>query len=162
MIGARAAGEMVNQLTALLARRISGEAASEPATYLGIAGVQRWRELRAADAHGQTELGKKLQQIAEEGAEFGIHLLVWSDTLAALERAFKRGILNAFDLRVALRLSESDSNNLLGTPLAARMDDNRALFRHEDWESGRIEKFKPYAIPDAEVLEALLSRLRKG
>jgi len=162
VIGARAAGEMVNQLTALLARRISGEAASEPATYLCIAGVQRWRELRAADAYGQTELGKKLQQIAEEGAEVGIHLLLWSDTLTALERAFKRGTLNAFDLRVALRLSESESNNVLGTPLAARMDDNRALFRHEDWESGRIEKFKPYAIPNAEVLEALLNRLRRA
>lgn len=162
VIGARAAGEMVNQLTALLARRMNGEAPSEPATYLCIAGVQRWRELRAADAYGQTELGKKLQQIAEEGAEFGIHLLVWSDTLAALERAFKRGILNVFDLRVALRLSESESNNLLGSPLAARMDENRALFRHEDWESGRIEKFKPYVIPEAEVLDALLRRLRRG
>ena len=159
--GPRQAGALLTQLLALLDQRLSGEAAPTE-VFLLIPGLQRWRELRSTDAYGtqQSEPAKGLTRLAEEGPEVGIHLLAWADSLATAERVFKRGGLAHFDLRVALQMNDKESTDLLGSPIAARLGENRALFRHEDWESGRMEKFKPYALPDDETLARLVALLR--
>jgi len=159
--GPRQAGALLTQLLALLDQRLSGEAAPTE-VFLLIPGLQRWRELRSTDAYGtqQSEPAKGLTRLAEEGPEVGIHLLAWADSLATAERVFKRGGLAHFDLRVALQMNDKESTDLLGSPSAARLGENRALFRHEDWESGRLEKFKPYALPDEETLARLVALLR--
>lgn len=156
--GPRQAGALLTQLVALLDRRLEGEGG--PEVFFFIPGLQRWRELRSADPYGpQTEAAKGLTRLAEEGPEVGIHLLLWADSLTTLERAFKRGGLAHFDLRAALQMNEKDSNDLLGVKAAALLGENRALFRHEDWEAGRLEKFKPYTLPDEETLARLTSLL---
>jgi S-DNA-T family DNA segregation ATPase FtsK/SpoIIIE len=159
--GPRQAGALLTQLLALLDQRLSGEAAPTE-VFLLIPGLQRWRELRSTDAYGtqQSEPAKGLTRLAEEGPEVGIHLLAWADSLATAERVFKRGGLAHFDLRVALQMNDKESTDLLGSPIAARLGENRALFRHEDWEAGRMEKFKPYALPDEETLARLVALLR--
>jgi S-DNA-T family DNA segregation ATPase FtsK/SpoIIIE len=158
--GPRQAGALLTQLLALLDQRLSGEAAPTE-VFLLIPGLQRWRELRSTDAYGtqQSEPAKGLTRLAEEGPEVGIHLLAWADSLATAERVFKRGGLAHFDLRVALQMNDKESTDLLGSPSAARLGENRALFRHEDWESGRMEKFKPYALPEEEELKRLIDIL---
>jgi len=100
-----------------------------------------------------------LLALAEEGPEVGVHLIAWADGFATLERILKRGGVSLFDLRAILRLPEIDSNHLLGSPAAARLEDNRALFRHEDWEMRRLEKFKPYVVPEVAVLEDLIKQI---
>jgi S-DNA-T family DNA segregation ATPase FtsK/SpoIIIE len=161
VIGPRQAGALLTQLLALLDQRLSGEAAPTE-VFLLIPGLQRWRELRSTDAYGtqQSEPAKGLTRLAEEGPEVGIHLLAWADSLATAERVFKRGGLAHFDLRVALQMNDKESTDLLGSPSAARLGENRALLRHEDWEAGRMEKFKPYALPDEETLARLVALLR--
>lgn len=158
--GPRQVGDVLTQLTTLVDQRVAGEAPDAPDVYFLIAGLHRWRELRPPDPYGQSEAGQQLLHLAEEGPEVGVHLIVWADGFTTLERAFKRSGVGAFDLRAVLRLPEADSNALLGSPVAARLEDNRALFRHEDWELGRVEKFKPYAVPEAEVLNELVERIR--
>lgn len=158
VVGPRQVGGLLTQLLALLESRLEGEAAESEVFFL-IPGLQRWRELRGADAFVQSEPAKGLTRLAEEGPEVGIHLLIWADTLATVERVFKRGGLGHFDLRVALQMSDKDSQDLLGTTAAARLGENRALFRHEDWEAGQVEKFKPYALPEAEELRRLAALL---
>ena len=152
--GPRQAGALLTQLLALLEQRLGGE--SGPEVFFIIPGLQRWRELRGADAYIQSEPAKGLSRLAEEGPEVGIHLLAWADTLATVDRVFKRGGLAHFDLRVALQMNDKESSDLLGSALAARLGENRALFRHEDWEEGRMEKFKPYPLPEAETLARLV------
>jgi len=159
VVGARQAGALLTQLLALLDQRLGGEAAPSE-VFLIIPGLQRWRELRGADAYAQSEPAKGLTRLAEEGPEVGIHLLAWADSLATAERVFKRSGLAHFDLRVALQMNDKESTDLLGSPLAARLGENRALFRHEDWEAGRMEKFKPYALPEEEELRRLIALLR--
>jgi hypothetical protein len=156
--GPRQAGALLTQLLALLERRLEGE--SGPEVFFLIPGLQRWRELRGPDAFVQSEPAKGLTRLAEEGPEVGIHLLAWADSLATVERVFKRGGLAHFDLRVALQMSDKESSDLLGSAVAARLGENRALFRHEDWEAGRMEKFKPYALPEPESLARLAEIVR--
>lgn len=130
-------------------------------SYVLIAGLHRWRELRSSDPYLQSEPAKQLARLIEEGPELGLHFIVWADGMATVERVLKRGGLANFDLRVAFHLPEKDSNDFLGSNAAARLGENRALFRHEDWELGRLEKFKPYAIPDPETLSRLLGPLQR-
>lgn len=49
--------------------------------------------------------------------------------------------------------------SLLSRRVASKLKDNRALFRHEEWELGRVEKFKPYALPDEATLNQLMQKL---
>lgn len=155
----RQAASSLGSLVETVTQRLDDESPADETICFCIAGIQRWRELRPADAFGQTEAGKQLTRLLEEGADVGVHVLAWTDTVASLERAIKRSGLGWFDLRVGLRLGESDSNTVLGTPGAARFEGNRALFRSEDWEAGRVEKFKPYPVPDDATITALGARL---
>ncbi len=60
-------------------------------------------------------------------------------------------------MRVAFQMSEQDSASLIETPAAGRLGPNRALLYSED--EGRVEKFRPYALPDAAWLEHVKQRL---
>lgn len=158
--GPRQVGIILTQLMTTLTQRQNDEAAAKSAIYFLIPGMQRWRELRGSDPYVQSEAGKQLTHLSEEGPEVGIHLIAWADSSVTLERALKRGGIGAFDLRVALRLPEKESNEVIGSNAAARLEDNRAFFRHEDWEMGRLEKFKPYVVPETEVLIRLVEKIR--
>jgi hypothetical protein len=140
--------------------RLAGRVPLDQEVFLLIAGLHRWRELRPAEIYGQSEAGKQLLTIAEEGPEVGVHVIAWADSPVTLDRVFRRGGVSAFDLRVIFRLSEGDSNLLLGSSAAARLEDNRALFRHEDWEMRRLEKFKPYRVLNKDTLMKVTARLR--
>ncbi len=157
--GPRQVGALLGQLLTTLDQRLQGEGA-EGEVYFLIAGLHRWRELRGTDPYVQSEPAKGLARLAEEGPDVGLHLILWTDGAATLERVFKRGGFGHFDLRAAFHLAEKDSNDLLGSNAAAKLGENRALFRHEDWELGRLEKFKPYAVPDDAALAELIDRLR--
>ena len=159
VVGPRQAGALLTEWLALLDQRLGGGAAPTE-VFLIVPGLQRWRELRGPEAHLQSESAKGLTRLAEEGPEVGIHLLAWADSLATAERVFKRGGLVHFDLRVALQMSDKESTDLLGNTTAARLGENRAIFRHEDWEAGRLEKFKPYVLPEEEELARLIALLR--
>ncbi|MBS1252074.1 MAG: hypothetical protein MAG451_01110 [Anaerolineales bacterium] len=114
--GPREVGRLLTQLTALVEQRLEGGTPDEPDVYFLIAGLHRWRELRPPDPYGQSEAGKQLLHLAEEGPELGIHIITWADGFTTLERALKRGGVGAFDLRAVLRLPEADSNSLLKEP----------------------------------------------
>lgn len=158
--GPRQATAALDELMALLDQRQSEDDPAEVEVYFAIAGLRQWRELRGDQYGQQSEAAKRLARLADEGPEMGIHLLLWADAVAAIEPVFKRGGLAYFDLRLALHLPEKDSTDLLGSNAAARLEAGRALFRHEDWELGRLEKFKPYPAPAAAVLADLLGGLR--
>lgn len=160
LLGERQSADTLNQLLTELVQRQEGTSTGKPDIYLVIAGIQRWRALRSGDSYRPAEASKQISRLAEEGPEVGIHLLLWVDSIANLERAVGRSALAPFDRRVALRMAESESNTLVGSHVAARMTDNRALLRDESEAVGVIEKFKPYPLPELAVIEAILVPLR--
>jgi len=86
----------------------------------------------------------------------GMHVLAWCDTPAAVERTLDRASLREFDNRVLFQMSASDSSNLIDSPLANKLGQNRALAYSE--EHGTIEKFRPYALPEGEWLQRVRER----
>lgn len=145
-VNSRVAATLLGELVTTVSERLNGQAPVEPTTYFLITGIQRWRELRSADSFKPSEGATQLTRLLEEGAEAGVHVVLWSDSLANYERVLKRGTLSAFDQRVGLRLTESDSVALFGTKAAAEFEANRALYRNEEDPVGQVEKFKPYPL----------------
>ena len=131
-----------------------------PAVYLLINGVHRYRVLRrreesfsfsASDEEKASPTDQQFAELLREGPPLGIHVLMWSDTLATLERTLDRQSIREFDNRVLFQMSAADSSNLIDSPEANRLGLYRALFFSE--ERGLLEKFRPYGPLDAEWLK---------
>jgi hypothetical protein len=61
-------------------------------------------------------------------------------------------------MRVLFQMSPTDSGALLDSPAAAKLGPNRAFFSSE--EQNRLEKFRPYGMPEQTWLEQAGERLR--
>jgi hypothetical protein len=156
--GPRGAAQMVDGLIELLDTRAAAPLSPHPSRFLIVAGLHRWDEL-AGEYRQRSDVADRLARLADEGPELGIHLVVWSEGYAAVERAWQRDGLRLFYLRVAgPGTSESDSTAVLGTPAASTLTENRALFTTKDWPPGQTEKFKPYALPSIEAFAPLGKR----
>ena len=60
-------------------------------------------------------------------------------------------------MRVLFQMSPTDSGHLLDSPLASKLGPHRAFFSSE--EQNRIEKFRPYGVPDDEWLSWVQNQL---
>jgi hypothetical protein len=142
----------------------SGPAA--PPWFVIVHGLQRFRQLRrnenefdfSAPAEGaEVAPDKLLARVLREGAAVGVHMIVWADTLASVNRSLDRQALREFDQRVLFQMSGADSSALIDTPVAGGIGNNRALFASE--ELGAVEKFRPYGLPTEAWLSWAVQRL---
>lgn len=141
-----------------------------PPCFLIVFGLQRFRELRKeeddfgfgrSDPDAPVSPAKQFANLIKEGAAFGIHVIVWCDSLNNLNRSMDRAMIREFEMRVLMQMSEGDSSHLIDSPAAGRLGPQRALYACE--EEGRLEKFRPYGIASptwlAEIGERLKARL---
>ena len=63
-------------------------------------------------------------------------------------------------MRVVFQMSAEDSANLIETPAASKLGPYQALFYHED--EGRLEKFRPYALPSEQWLLRVAEALQRN
>lgn len=152
-----------DQFTALAAeveRRTLDPEHAAPPIVLMIHNLARFRDLRRDENDFGYSFGteakavspdKNWQKILREGPAVGVHTLVWCDTLANLLRCMERATLREFDLRALFQMNAGDSSQLVDSPAASKLGRHFALFAHE--ESGVLEKFRPYAWPDAEWIK---------
>jgi energy-coupling factor transporter ATP-binding protein EcfA2 len=156
----RELGTLLNQLAEEIDRRgqING-----PPQFLFLYGLQRLRDLRRADddfGFGKKGAEKTPSQqfthILKEGPPNGVFTMLWCDTLINLQRCVDRPTLREFDQRILMQMSAADSSTLMDNPVAAKLGPQRALYYTED--QGKIEKFRPYALPSAEWIKSLGGR----
>jgi flagellar biosynthesis GTPase FlhF/energy-coupling factor transporter ATP-binding protein EcfA2 len=153
----RELGTLLNQLADEIERRGQVNA---PPQFLCLHGLHRLRDLRKPDDDfGYVKKGeeknpyRQFTHILKEGPPAGIFTLLWCDTLISLQRCFDRQTLREFDQRVLMQMSAADSSSLMDSPIAAKLGPQRALFYTED--QGKIEKFRPYALPPLEWIQSL-------
>jgi hypothetical protein len=166
----RAVPDAINELEAEMQRRQSGDDANPPAIYLMIYGLQRYRALRhqeetfsfsaSEDGPKPPKTDQQFAAILREGPSVGIHVIAWCDTPIAVERTLDRASTREFDNRVLFQMSAADSSNLIDSPAAGKLGFYRAIAYSE--EQGTLEKFRPYALPDAQWLRGVGERLRAG
>ena len=170
-IGYRAVPEAIVTLADELKRRQEANDESSPSIFLLINGLQRYRELRkteeagfsfsmgddAAGAPKPQAADKAFAELIREGPPFGIHVIAWVDTQAALDRTLERAMLREFDHRVLFQMSAADSSHLIDSPAANKLGSHRAIYFSE--EQGIIEKFRPYGlVGDAFMAERFASQ----
>ena len=151
------------ELTEELQRRQEADEGSGQEIYFLVYDLSRLRDLRRDEddfGFGKSdEAPKPANQFANliaEGPAFGIHFLVWCDSLSNVNRTFERQTLREFELRLLFQMSGSDSSSLIDSPLASRLGMHRAIFYNE--EEGLLEKFRPYGPPEPDWLAQIRDR----
>ena len=161
----RDVGSAIGELADEIQNRLDEDHGAAQAVFLVIYGLQRYRMLRrqeedfsfSTDDEKPPAPDKQFADLLREGPPLGVHAVIWSDTLATLERTLDRQTLGEFDNRVLFQLSAADSSNLIDTPEANKLGYHRALLYSE--ERGMVEKFRPYGACDAEWLADLREKL---
>ncbi|MGB7159029.1 MAG: FtsK/SpoIIIE domain-containing protein, partial [Tepidisphaeraceae bacterium] len=164
----RATDAAINELATELKRRMDSDERHPPAIYLFIYALQRYRQLRKSedsfsfggggdDGEKPPAPDKQFADLLREGPSVGIHVIAWADTPASVERTLDRANMREFDHRILFQMSAADSSNLIDSPMGNKLGMHRALAYSE--EQGIMEKFRPYALPDAAWLEHVKQRL---
>jgi S-DNA-T family DNA segregation ATPase FtsK/SpoIIIE len=165
VVGRLAVPAGVEQLAAEVKRRLDEQVLDGESVFLVVRDLARFRELSRSEGDfgfsfgGDKQAGpaENFMTILRDGPTVGIHTLIWCDSLTNLQRTFERNAIKEFELRVLFQMSSSDSSQLVDSPLAAKLGPQRALFIHE--ETGTLEKFRPYAFPTPEWLDAVTARM---
>jgi len=164
--GWREAAGILAGLAAEVDRRAQPGSADGPEVFLILNDLPRFRDLRRRDDDfgfsrrdeaAATPLDHLLTVI-REGPGAGVHVLLWSDNLNNLNRAFDHQAIREFEMRVLFQMSQNDSGHLLDSPHASKLGPNRALFASE--EQNRLERFRPYGLAPDEWLGRIGDRLR--
>jgi hypothetical protein len=153
----RELGALLNTLADEIERR--GQLSGAP-QFLLLYGLHRLRDLRRPDDDfGFSRKGeektpyKQFTYLLKEGPPAGVFTMLWCDTLVNLQRSLDRPTMREFDQRVLMQMSAADSSTLMDSPIAAKLGPQRALYYTEDL--GKIEKFRPYALPSIEWIKSL-------
>ncbi len=146
-------------------RRTDAATEDQAPIYIFIYDLQRFRDIRKADDDfGYTSYdpdkpvppSKLFGDLLREGPPVGVHTIVWCDSVNNMNRTFDRQAMKEFENRILFQMSANDSSTLIDTPAASKLGENRALYFSE--EENRIEKFRPYGVPELAWLEAVKGR----
>lgn len=166
IVGRRELPAILEHLAAELERRQSDDGGTLPSLYLFVYDLGRFRDLRRDESDmgfsfsAEPQKGgpdKHFAAIYRDGPAVGIHVIVWCDTLSNLTRSIDRQGLREFDMHVLFQMSPNDSSHLIDSPAAGKLGPQLAIFQDE--EAGVLEKFRPYAAPDADWLDWVAKRL---
>ena len=167
-VAARELPKVMGDIAAEVERRRDEDTEALAPIYLLIYDIQRFRDIRKGDddfgfssSFGEDKPAspsKSFTTILKEGPAVAVHTLVWCDSVNNLNRTFDRQGLKEFEIRVLFQMSANDSSSLIDSPAAGKLGPNRALFFSE--EENRIEKFRPYGLPDPQWLERVTSQFQ--
>ena len=124
-------------------------------------GVQRVRNLRRetgisfTSASSGDNVHDNLSKILEEGPEFGIHTIIWCDTLQSFSRIFDNSDLNEIGHRIAGVLAINDSVKLFDEPVAANLDRENRMICYDDEKIGVYTSICPYRPCDLSYVKEL-------
>ncbi|MCB9461190.1 MAG: DNA translocase FtsK [Anaerolineaceae bacterium] len=122
-----------------------------PSVFLFVGGIHKFEELRTVPSRGREEPSEhtnKLTHILRYGAEVGVHVIMWSDSLDTLKDRFDRGThVQLFDWRVALSMPEDKLREIMSGNLPGSLKPQRAwLYNARVANEQAYEKFKPYSL----------------
>lgn len=153
----RAVDEAMQIAQAELSRRSANPNGSYPTLFVSIINLARFRELRRSDefsfgdSGGSVKSDAILANLLTDGPALGIHCWIWADSAGTLGRWLARQSLRDIEVRILMQMSASDSNQLIDSNVANRLDKYVALV-HDDVE-GKAIKFRPFE------LESVLTEL---
>jgi DNA segregation ATPase FtsK/SpoIIIE, S-DNA-T family len=158
----RELGTTFTGLAEEMKRRQESTSDDQAPVYIIIYDVQRFRDLRKSDddfGYSRYDEDKPMPpsklfgDVLRDGPPVGIHTLIWCDSVNNMNRTLDRQGMKEFENRILFQMSANDSSTLIDTPAASKLGENRALYYSE--EENRIEKFRPYGLPELAWLESV-------
>ena len=166
---ARGLVALLTELDELLERRQSGAGTGTGTgidlspVVLTVFALQRLRQLRPDDDlafnrdAGQPP-AERFARILANGPEYGVHVIVWCDSLASVQRGLGRRALRDFDARILFQMSAADSTELVDDDGASRLGLHTAILSEQG--EGRRAKFRPFSLPDPQFIAQVGLALR--
>ena len=94
--------------------------------------------------------------IVKDGAQKGIHTLLWQDSFTALYQDDK-DMMSYFSMKVAFDMSPEEYSRFVGANDVSLMSENNAIYYNRARDN---QKFRPYQAPDEEWLKTISERLK--
>lgn len=132
-----------------LERRLQNSEERYPLQLLCIANLSRFRELRKGDEFAFGDGGSSplpdaiLSDLLKDGPTVGMHVWLWADSAGTLARWLSRQSMRDLELRVLMQMSSNDSNQLIDSNAANKLEPHVALIQDE--MDGKPIKFRPFA-----------------
>lgn len=156
----RSSEETMRFLQVELERRAASSDIPHPPMLICIVNLSRFRELKkneefsfGEEVGGQIKPDAILTNLLRDGPPLGMHVWIWSDSAGTLMRWISRPAMRDIELKILMQMSTSDSNQLIDSGVANRLDPHVVLL-HDDIE-GKVVKFRPFALDS--VLDSLRS-----
>lgn len=124
--------------------------------------MDRFRPIAGRMGEEMSPDAKKLLEVASKGSELGIYIVLWLSDFKAFQQLFggSRAALIHFDLRVALKMSDRDSQDFLSESVAKNLRDSQAYFTDASTPDSP-EKFRPYALLSASMIDTYAQVLKQ-
>jgi hypothetical protein len=163
---ARAAAEPASAST----NRARGGATVEPIVappiFVVLLGAHRARDLRSEGGPSRfsivgepkSDARSALGRIIKDGPEVGVHVLVWCDAYANLERALDREALEEFGIKASGPLTDQESRRLFDDEAAALLDKPHRMVLGDDEQVGVVQTIRPFDLPTYEFMAAAAAR----
>lgn len=160
--------QVIAELHDLLRRPFSR--GQEPDIYLLLHGLHRLDDLHSASgqpgsAAPLAPFAHLLSTIVRQGPEVGIHALVWCDRLQSLESALGEDIASYIDYRVSFEYALGRPDASAARAMAGRSSvaftTYAELYDGATAQAGQPEKFRPYAMPSREWLQAAAGQIAR-
>ena len=158
-------GSVFTEIAGEVKRRQESTSEDQAPIYILIHDIQRFRDLRKSDddfgyrSYDEDKPmppAKLFSDLLRDGPPVGVHTIIWCDSVNNLNRTLDRQGMKEFENRILFQMSANDSSTMIDTPAASKLGENRALYYSE--EANRIEKFRPYGVPDLEWLQEVKKR----
>lgn len=124
-------------------------------------GLQDMRGLRKGfgtfDVPKQGSAAEALGYILANGGELGVHVIASVDSVSSLRKYFDDRLMTSFGARMAGPMTEGDSQRLLGSSAAAKIDKPHRLCMFSEDAPGQLTLLRPYRFESA---SDLLSQLK--
>ncbi|KDM89864.1 FtsK/SpoIIIE domain-containing protein [Photobacterium galatheae] len=130
---------------------------AQPTIYIVVNEAQRATELQQQSGrygvkeHG--DLGAIISVLLEQGAEYGIHIVMSFDNVRAVTKVFDRRDIDLFKHKIVLQMSEDDSFSVIKSRHAALLQQTTRVPVYALYANASQNypvKFKPYCYRDVE------------
>jgi len=132
-----------------------------PAMLIAVVNLSRFRELRrneeysfGDDSGGASKPDAVLASLLRDGPALGMHVWLWADSAGTVSRWVSRQSLRDLELRILMQMSASDSNQLIDSNAANRLD--RYVVLIQDDIEGKPIKFRPFD------LDSVIAKLKRS
>jgi S-DNA-T family DNA segregation ATPase FtsK/SpoIIIE len=132
-----------------LDRRLQSSDTKHPVQLVCIPNIARFRELRKGDefTFGGSDSSPLpdaiLSELLKDGPAVGMHVWLWADSVSTLGRWLSRQSMRDLELRVVMQMSANDSNQLIDSNVANKLEPHVAIVQDE--MDGKPIKFRPFA-----------------